>query len=99
VNPLVNDYGYAQSKAEIKQKLLNDAVQAGVEITPEYAAKIDDLAEKYATADAARNKMQQGVENLSAKMAASSELGKSVLGGFIQDCETASRQPRRCQTR
>jgi tape measure domain-containing protein len=85
VNPLVNDYGYAQSKAEIKQKLLNDAVQAGVEITPEYAAKIDDLAEKYATADAARNKMQQGVENLSAKMAASSELGKSVLGGFIQD--------------
>lgn len=85
VNPLINDYGYAQSKAEIKQKLLNDAVQAGVEITPEYAAKIDDLAEKYATADAARNKMQQGVENLSAKMAASSELGKSVLGGFIQD--------------
>lgn len=85
VNPLVNDYGYAQSKAEIKQKLLNDAMQNGVEITPEYAAKIDDLAEKYATADAARNKMQQGVENLSAKMAASSELGKSVLGGFIQD--------------
>ncbi|WP_217568813.1 tape measure protein [Mesorhizobium sp. GbtcB19] len=85
VNPLVNDYGYAQSKAEIKQKLLNDAMQNGVEITPEYAAKIDDLAEKYATADAARNKMQQGVENLSAKMAASSELGKSVLGGFLQD--------------
>lgn len=85
VNPLINDYGYAQSKAEIKQKLLNDAVQAGVEVTPEYAAKIDALAEKYAQADAARNKMQQGVENLSAKMAASSELGKSVLGGFIQD--------------
>lgn len=85
VNPLINDYGFAQSEAEIKQKLLNDAVQAGVEITPEYAAKIDALAEKYATADAARNKMQQGVENLSAKMSASSELGKSVLGGFIQD--------------
>jgi len=85
VNPLINDYGYAQSKAEIKQKLLNDAVQSGVEITPEYAAKIDALAEKYAEADANRNKMQQGVENLSAKMAASSELGKSVLGGFIQD--------------
>ncbi|TIV38934.1 MAG: hypothetical protein E5V91_12365 [Mesorhizobium sp.] len=85
VNPLINDFGYAQSKAEIKQKLLNDAVQAGVEVTPEYAAKIDALAEKYAQADAARNKMQQGVENLSAKMAASSELGKSVLGGFIQD--------------
>lgn len=85
VNPLINDYGYAQSKAEIKQKLLNDAVQAGVEVTPEYAAKIDALAEKYAQADAARNQMQHGVEMLGAKMAESSELGKSVLGGFIQD--------------
>jgi tape measure domain-containing protein len=87
VNPLINDYGYAQSKAEIKQKLINDAIKDGVEITPEYAAKIDDLAEKYAKADAARNQMQKGVENLSAKMAESSALGKDVLGGFIKDLE------------
>ncbi|MER9135113.1 tape measure protein [Mesorhizobium sp. M0830] len=88
VNPLINDYGYAQSKAEIKQKLINDAMAAGVEITPEYAAKIDALAEKYANADAARNQMQQGVENLSQKMAESSALGKDVLGGFIKDLES-----------
>jgi tape measure domain-containing protein len=87
VNPLINDYGYAQSKAEIKQKLINDAMAAGVEITPEYAAKIDALAEKYAKADAARNQMQKGVEDLSAKMAESSALGKDVLGGFIKDLE------------
>ncbi|MGX9144976.1 tape measure protein [Mesorhizobium sp. 128a] len=87
VNPLINDYGYAQSKAEIKQKLINDAMAAGVEITPEYAAKIDALAEKYAVADAARNKMQQGVEILSQKMAESSALGKDVLGGFIKDLQ------------
>ncbi|MDG4854071.1 MULTISPECIES: tape measure protein [unclassified Mesorhizobium] len=85
VNPLINDYGYAQSKAEIKQRLLNDAMDNGVEITPEYAAKIDELAEKYAQADAARNQMQQGVENLSEKMAASSAFGKDLLGGFIRD--------------
>lgn len=85
VNPLINDYGYAQSKAEIKQRLLNDAMDNGVEITPEYAAKIDELAEKYAKADASRNQMQQGVENLSERMAASSAFGKDLLGGFIRD--------------
>lgn len=85
VNPLLEDYGYAQSKAEIKQKLLNDAMDNGVEITPEYAAKIDDLAEKYATADANREKMSAGVENLSEQMAQSSAFGKDLLGGFIRD--------------
>lgn len=85
VNPLVNDYGYAQSKAEIKQKLLNDAMDNGVEITPAYAAQIDALAEKYAKADAARNQMQQGVDNLGEKMSQSAAFGKDLLGGFIQD--------------
>lgn len=85
VNPLLNDYGYAQTKAEIQQRLLNDAMDNGVEITPEYAARIAELAEKYATADASRNQMQAGVEKLSDSMAESSALGKNVLGGFVQD--------------
>ncbi|TGP50315.1 hypothetical protein EN873_24390 [bacterium M00.F.Ca.ET.230.01.1.1] len=85
VNPLIEDYGYAQSKAEIKQKLINDAMAAGKKITPEYAAEIERLAEGYAKADAARQEAQQGLTDLKETMAASSELGKSVLGGFIQD--------------
>lgn len=85
VNPLINDYGYAQTKAEIKQKLLNDAMDNGIEITPAYAAKIDELAEKYARADASREQMQEGVQNLNQQMQESSSFGKDLLGGFIQD--------------
>jgi hypothetical protein len=57
----------------------------GVEITPEYAAKIDDLATKYAEADANRNKMSAGVDQLNEQMSQSSAFGKDLLGGFISD--------------
>jgi tape measure domain-containing protein len=85
VNPLIDDYGYATTKAEVKQRLLNDAMANGIEITPELAAKIDTLAEKYAKADANVGRLTESNRNLAETMSQSSAFGKDVLGGFISD--------------
>jgi hypothetical protein len=85
VNPLVEDYGYAVTKAEIKQRLLNDAQENGIEVTPELAAKIATLADKYAKASAAGEQLQDSQGKLVHSMEQSSAFGKDVLGGFISD--------------
>ncbi|RWO08234.1 phage tail length tape measure family protein [Mesorhizobium sp.] len=85
LNPAVNDYGFAVEKAAIKQKLLNEAKKAGVVVTPELAAKIDSLAENYARAATAGDKLKASQEQLSLTLQDSSAFGKEILGGFIQD--------------
>ncbi|MER9883095.1 phage tail length tape measure family protein [Mesorhizobium sp. M0118] len=85
LNPAIDDYGFAVEKARIKQQLLNEAKKAGVEITPELAAKIDTLAGNYAAAATAGDKLKASQEKLSQAMQESAALGKDVLGGFIQD--------------
>lgn len=85
LNPAIDDYGFAVDKARIKQQLLNEAKKAGVEITPELAAKIDALAGNYATAASAGDRLKASQEQLSQAMRGASALGKDVLGGFISD--------------
>jgi hypothetical protein len=85
LNPAINDYGFAVDKARIKQQLLNEAKKAGVTITPELAAKIDSLAENYAKASSAGDRLRASQEQLSQVLQESSAFGKDVLGGFIQD--------------
>ncbi|TIN83098.1 phage tail length tape measure family protein [Mesorhizobium sp.] len=87
LNPTINDYGYAVEKARIKQQLLNDAAKAGVEITPELAAKIDALAGNYAKASAAGDQLKASQEKLAHTLQESSAFGKDVLGGFIKDMQ------------
>ncbi|MBZ9816937.1 phage tail length tape measure family protein [Mesorhizobium sp. CA7] len=88
LNPAINDYGYAVEKARIKQQLLNDAAKAGVEVTPELAAKIDALAGNYAKASSAGDALKASQEHLANVMQQSSAFGKDVLGGFIKDLES-----------
>lgn len=85
INPLIDDYGFAVEKARSTQELLNAAQKAGIAITPDLRAKIDALAEGYANASAEAEKLQQSQED--ARRAADDfrDLGKDVLGGFIQD--------------
>ncbi|TIN98296.1 MAG: hypothetical protein E5Y03_25035 [Mesorhizobium sp.] len=85
LNPKIDDYGFAVEKAAIKQKLLNEAKKAGVVVTPELAAKIDSLAENYARAATAGDKLKASQEQLSLTLQESSAFGKEILGGFIQD--------------
>lgn len=85
INPLVDDYGFAISKAKVAQELLSAAQKAGVAITPELKAQIEALAGGYAGAEAEAKKLaetQDGIRQAADDFAA---LGKDVLGGFISD--------------
>lgn len=59
LNPLVDDYGFAVEKARAVQELLTAAQRAGIEITPELRAKIDELATGYADATVAAEKLAE----------------------------------------
>lgn len=57
LNPLVNDFGYANDFAKTKQELLTSAKQADIKITPQVEADIEKLASGYATASAEADKL------------------------------------------
>ena len=87
LNPLINDYGYAVEKAKIQQQLLNEAKKAGLEITPELRASIDELAEGYARASAATDQLRESQKAAQQAAEDMRELGRDVLGGFIRDLQ------------
>jgi len=59
INPLIDDFGYAVDFARSKQDLLNAAHKAGVAITPEVEASINAMAEGYAKATSAAERLEQ----------------------------------------
>ncbi len=85
LNPLINDYGFAAEKARMERDLLTAAENAGKEITPQLRAEIAMLAEQYALAGAESAKLADEQDQLRESMEDMQELGKDVLGGFIQD--------------
>ncbi|NRP70613.1 hypothetical protein ILFOPFJJ_01494 [Ensifer psoraleae] len=88
VNPLIDDYDYAITKASATQELLNAAQQAGLEITPELRTKIDELAEGYAQATVASNRLAESQEFARQTSDDMKSLGKDVMGGFIKDLQS-----------
>ena len=85
VNPLVDDYDFAITKARASHDLLTAAQQAGIAITPELKAKIDELATGYANATVKANKQAEAQDRLRETADDLRDLGKDVLGGFISD--------------
>lgn len=85
LNPLVNDYGFAVEKARIKQQLMNDAAKAGIDVTPDLAAKIDTLAGNYAKASASADQFKDSQQKIYQQQQDLNELGRGVLGGVIDD--------------
>lgn len=85
LNPLIDDYDYALTKARATQELLTAAKKAGVTVTPELRAQIDQLAETYAQATVAANRLAEGQDNARKAAEEMRSLGKDVLGGFISD--------------
>jgi len=85
LNPLVNDYGYAVERARAEQDLLNAALAAGIEITPDLRQKIGELAHQYATATAEAARLAEEQDRVRQTAEEMRELGKNVMGGFIQD--------------
>lgn len=59
INPLIDDYDYAITKARATQELLNAAKKAGIEITPALKEQIEGLAEGYANATVQANKLAE----------------------------------------
>jgi tape measure domain-containing protein len=57
LDPLIDDFGYSLELARTKQELLNAAQQAGIKITPEVQASIDAMAQGYASASAAAERL------------------------------------------
>ncbi len=85
LNPLVDDYGYAVERARAQQELLAAAQKAGIAITPELRAQIDNLAEGYANATVAANQLAESQDRARETAEEMRSLGKDVLGGFIND--------------
>lgn len=85
LNPLIEDYGYAVEKARAQQDLLTAAKKAGIAITPELKAKIDQLAEGYASATVAANQLSEAQDKARQAAEDMRALGKDVLSGFISD--------------
>jgi tape measure domain-containing protein len=59
INPLIDDYGYAIEFARSKQDLLTAAQKAGMAVTPELEAQINNLATGYANASASAEKLAE----------------------------------------
>lgn len=85
LNPLLDDYGYAVEKARATQDLLNAAQKAGIAITPELRAQIEQLADQYAIASVEAAQLAESQDKARQAAEDMRSLGKDMLGGFISD--------------
>jgi tape measure domain-containing protein len=85
INPLVDDFEFAITKARAARELLSAAEEAGIAITPEVQSSIDQLANGYATATAEANRLADAQDKTRDRAQAIGNFGKDVLGGFISD--------------
>ena len=85
VNPLINDNGFEVAKARAESDLLTAAQRAGIEVTPQLRASIDQLSTGYANASVAAEKLS--VSQDQAKRAAEDfkDTSKDIASGFISD--------------
>lgn len=92
-NPLFEDYGYALERARAKQELLNAAQQAGVKITPELAKSIESLAEGYANAVVASEKLAEKQDQIRQRaeeaMATAKDVTRGMIDGLIEGSSAA----------
>lgn len=85
INPLIDDYGYAVERARAVTELELAAKKAGLEVTPELSATIEQLATSYAKASAEAEKLAESQDKARQNADEMRSLGKDVLGGFIKD--------------
>ncbi|WP_337183857.1 tape measure protein [Shinella sp.] len=85
VNPLIDDYDFAITKARSSQELLTAAKRAGLTITPELEASIEQLADGYAKATEEANRLSDSQDRVKRAAADMRSFGKDLFGGFISD--------------
>ncbi len=85
LNPLINDYDAAVTKLTTQQQLENDAVKAGLALTPERKKAISDLAEGYANATVEAAKLAETQDKAAESMRDWFDSGSTAARGFIDD--------------
>lgn len=83
LNPLMNDYGHSIELARAKQELLTAAQEAGVKITPELTASIEDLAAGYANAVVESERLSEKQDEIRQRAEEAMETAKDVTRGMI----------------
>ncbi|WP_312608703.1 tape measure protein [Agrobacterium pusense] len=83
LNPLLNDYGHSIEFARAKQELLTAAQEAGVKITPELTASIEDLAAGYANAVVESERLSEKQDEIRQRAEEAMETAKDVTRGMI----------------
>lgn len=93
LNPLLNDYGYAVEFARAKQDLLNAAQEAGIKITPELTASVEQLAAGYANAVVASEQLAEKQDEIRQRaeeaMATAKDVTRGLVDGFIEGADKA----------
>ncbi|WP_418137237.1 tape measure protein [Agrobacterium sp. El2ro-1b] len=93
LNPLLNDYGYTLEFARAKQDLLTAAQEAGVEITPELTASIEQLAAGYANAVVASEQLAEKQDEIRQRaeeaMATAKDVTRGIIDGFVEGASAA----------
>ena len=85
LNPYIEDYGYALAKAEAQQDLLSAAQAAGITLTAEQRQKIEELAEAYAQATAAKGQLDESQSQVADGIQAINDARKDSIRGLIDD--------------
>lgn len=85
LNPLIDDYGYAVAKARAEQDLLNEAKKNNIKLTPEMRQGITDVAEAYAQATVAANKLDEQQQRIKDNAQQMTDLQKDVTRGLVDD--------------
>ncbi|NTD96115.1 tape measure protein [Agrobacterium tumefaciens] len=83
LNPLLNDYGHSIEFARAKQELLTAAQEAGIKITPELTASIEDLAAGYANAVVESERLSEKQDEIRQRAEEAMETAKDVTRGMI----------------
>lgn len=90
INPLVNDYGYAVEFARSKQDLLTAAQEAGITITPELTASIEQLASGYANAVVESERLAESQDKARQAAEDFKNTAKDITSGFISDLRSGT---------
>lgn len=83
LNPLLNDYGHSIEFARAKQELLTAAQEAGIKVTPELTASIEDLAAGYANAVVESERLSEKQDEIRQRAEEAMETAKDVTRGMI----------------
>ncbi|MBL4800165.1 MAG: hypothetical protein JKY50_22445 [Oleispira sp.] len=92
LNPLQNDYGLALARVRVERELLNAAEQQGLEITEPLRAGIKQLADEYASAEAAAERLAESQDSIRQKADDFREGSKSFASSIISDLRSGTEQ-------